>query len=336
MENHIKKLFNQSILIKALARYGIKMTDTQSLDGFESFIYRVHRADQDAILRIGHDSRRDLDMVSGEVAFLNHLAVGGLSVPCVLSSNSGRLVESIRAADGSYFITTLFEKAPGQHPNQAQWVPSLFRNMGRFMGKLHQLSRHFKPSQFSASRFNILYDMQKMRELGSQYLPPEDASILHAYDETTQDICALPINEACYGLCHIDFHRGNFFITDKGKITLFDFDDCQYAWYVYDIAMALFYAIPHHCTTPEALADALRFLANFWDGYKQENLLGPTWLLEIPRFLRLREIELYILIHRSLDLENLDPWTASFMKNRREKILQKVPYCSIDYSAFLD
>lgn len=281
MEKHIQELFTPSILITALTRYGINTTDTQRLDGFESFIYRVGWADQDAILRIGHDSRRNPDMVCGEVEFLNHLAAGGLSVPRVFSSKAGRLVESIIAADGSNFIATLFEKAPGQHPSQTQWVPSLFRNMGKFMGKLNQLSQQFQPSQSRNSRFDILLDIQKMREFGSQYLTPEDAPILHAYNKTTQDICALPSTESCYGLCHIDFHRGNFFIADEGKITLFDFDDSQYAWYVYDIAMALFYAIPHHCTTSKTLVDSQCFLTNFWDGYKQEYLLEPSWLLEI-------------------------------------------------------
>ena len=122
-------------------------------------------------------------------------------------------------------------------------------------------------------------------------------------------------------------------MTDKGEITLFDFDDCQYAWFIYDIAMALFYAISHDCTTPDKLEEAKQFLSEFWHGYQDENDLDPSWLTAIPHFLRLREIDLYMIIHRSMNINDLDPWCASFMQDRREKILAKVPYCRLDFTA---
>jgi hypothetical protein len=34
-------------------------------------------------------------------------------------------------------------------------------------------------------------------------------------------------------------------------------------------------------------------------------------MAEIPRFLKQREIDLYIAIHRSMDLDHLDAWCAS-------------------------
>jgi Ser/Thr protein kinase RdoA (MazF antagonist) len=96
--------------------------------------------------------------------------------------------------------------------------------------------------------------------------------------------------------------------------------------------MALFYVLPHHCTSPEDLAHAETFLAEFWKGYQSSGELEPAWLRQIPLFLRLREIDLYIIIHRSMDINNLDPWCASFMKDRRQKILAGTPYCPLDIS----
>ena len=331
MDKSVTALFSQTILEQARQAYGIESSTATLLDGFESFIYQVSKNGKDYILRIGHSARRTSQLIQAESEFLNYLAHGGLSVPQVLLSEAGRLVEEIQAVDGSFFLTTLFEKAQGRPPKKTEFGPALFFNMGCFMGKLHQLSKDFNPSQPRFKRFSIEDDLVVMEASARKYLPECDEPVLMAYKETAAAIRSLPKSSSNYGLCHIDFHGGNFFITDEGKITLFDFDDCQYAWFVYDIAMALFYAISHDCTRPEELAKAEAFLRHFWQGYVQFNDLDPSWLQQIRLFLRLREIDLYILIHRSMDLDNLDPWCASFMENRRIKIVEATPYCDINF-----
>ncbi len=329
MEKIIRNLFTQTILKQAIQLYDA--SNPVTLDGFESLIFEVKRWTGEYILRIGHESRRTPQMVQGEAEFLNHLKAGGLTVPQVLLSQTGKLVETITARDGSNFVLTLFDKAPGTAPKFNFEQPELFSNMGKYMGKLHSLSKQFKPSAPDVKRFDIAKDIIEMRKIGENYLPKGDEVLLDEYDETVQSILNLPYSTEAYGLCHIDFHGGNFFLDEKNNITLFDFDDCQYAWFVYDIAMALFYAISHDCTTAEELKKARIFLSNFWEGYQTSNRLNPVWLMEIPKFLRLREIELYWVIFRSSDINNLDRWSASFMHQRREKILNRVPYCDIDY-----
>jgi Ser/Thr protein kinase RdoA (MazF antagonist) len=246
------------------------------------------------------------------------------------------LVEIIEAQDGSFFLATLFEKAPGHPPRDDDWSPALFQSMGQFMGRLHTLSKAFQPSLPRYQRFSIAEDFAAMEVAGRKFLPVDDEPVLQAYLDTVAAIQQLPQDSEGYGLCHIDFHGGNFFITDEGQITLFDFDDCQYAWFVYEIAMALFYAISHDCTRAAELQKAKIFLTAFWSGYTTENNLAPSWLEHIPLFLRLREIDLYMLIHRSMDLDHLDPWCASYMTGRREKIINGVPYCALDYASIAD
>ena len=306
------------------------------LDGFESFIYNVQRDGCDYILRIGHSSRRSADLIQGEAEFINHLRGGGLSVPKVLASSNHLLVEAVEAGDGTFFLATLFEKAPGHPPRDGDWNSALFQSMGQFMGRLHTLSKVFQPSLPRYQRFSITEDFDAMEKAGRKFLPDHDQPVLKAYQDTVAAIQQLSQDPDSYGLCHIDFHGGNFFITDEGVITLFDFDDCQYAWFVYDIAMALFYAISHDCTSAAELQKARAFLSAFWSEYVAEHNLAPSWLENIPLFLRLREIDLYMLIHRSMDLDHLDPWCASYMSGRREKIINGVPYCALDYGSIAD
>ncbi|MBG0787188.1 MAG: phosphotransferase [Anaerolineaceae bacterium] len=332
MDKNIRKLFTDDLLVQALAAYGIKPEDAEILDGFESFIYQVKVDDEEFILRIGHDHRRAANLVFAEADFLNYLSKCSLSVPAVHPTLEGALVSKIPAADGSNFITALFTKAPGHHPKRKDWTPELFQRMGSFLGRLHTFSAAYHPDKDTPKRYTFDVDSKAMIAEAEKSLPASDNTIKALYRETIDEILALPRDSGGFGLCHSDFHSGNFFVTDKGQITLFDFDDCQYAWYVYDIAMALFYAISMDCQGREELEKARIFLTNFLIGYRQEFALDPSWLLQIPLFLKLREIDLYIIIHRSMDLNNLDAWCERYMDHRREKILNKTPYCPLDYA----
>ena len=145
-----------------------------------------------------------------------------------------------------------------------------------------------------------------------------------------QHIHALPKDNDSYGLIHQDAHAGNFFVDENGNITLFDFDDCVYGWFVYDIAMVVFYMVTNH---PDPVGFGTTFWPHFWSGYQQENDLDPAWLAEMPAFFKLREVDLYAVIHRSFDVENLtDEWVAAFMDGRRQHIEQNIPYLDIDFT----
>ncbi|QRN82381.1 phosphotransferase [Chloroflexota bacterium] len=332
MDKSIRKLFTDELLAQALAAYGIKPAEAEILDGFESFIYQVTMGDEEYILRIGHDHRRGADLVYAEANFLNYLSLCGLSVPAVHPTREGTLVSAIPAADGSHFITALFTKALGHPPKRKDRTPELFKRMGAFLGRLHTFSAAYQPDENTPKRYTFDVDSKAMIAEAEKSLPKGDEVIKALYRETIDKILALPRDNGGFGLCHSDFHSGNFFITDKGQITLFDFDDCQYAWYIYDIAMALFYAISMDCQSQEELEAAQTFLSSFLSGYRQEFTLDPGWLLQIPLFLKLREMDLYIIIHRSMDMNNLDAWCERYMDHRREKILNNTPYCALDYA----
>ena len=120
--------------------------------------------------------------------------------------------------------------------------------------------------------------------------------------------------------------------TGDGTITLFDFDDCCYSWFVNDLAIVVFYALSWG-QIGDRHAYAASFWRHFWQGYRLEHDLDRQWLAEIPWFLALREIDTYAVIHRSMDVDAIDdPWAARFMKGRRHRINAGVPYVDLDFS----
>lgn len=165
-----------------------------------------------------------------------------------------------------------------------------------------------------------------------QYLPQEDQQIKKIYTELRDYLRDLPRDTASYGLIHQDAHQGNIFVTERGKITLFDFDDCVYSWFVNDIALVLFYAAMGQ---EDQAAFVTQFMTGFLPGYFREHQLDPVWFKEIPNFLKLREIDLYAVIHRSFDVKNLDdPWCIRYMDGRKKRLEEKIPYLDFDFDQF--
>ncbi len=101
----------------------------------------------------------------------------------------------------------------------------------------------------------------------------------------------------------------------------------------YDLAMAFFYVIPHACETRNSSCSARRAFQELIAGYAQKPA-RPLLVRDHSLFLKLREIDLYIAIHRSLDLDHLEPWTASFMRGRKANIDKRRTY--VDFSCFTD
>jgi len=325
MEQRIKDRYNETIYRQALARFDVEPDQVKCLDGFESFIYEYTRNGQEYILRIGHSLRRSPGLIAGEVDWINYLADGGVPAARAVPSSTGKLVETIDDGQGELFLATAFEKAPGAPIRPEAWQGDFFERYGQLLGRMHALSKDYRPPDPSWRR--PAWNDQLMLDLepwipDTEPLVKERWSALHTYLET------LPTDEDAYGLIHQDAHAGNFFV-DGDNIVLFDFDDCIYGWFAYDIAIVLFYAVMEAEDWP---AFTRSFMTHFLTGYGKENRLAAEWLAEIPHFLKLREIDLYAVIHRSFDVQNLDhPWVARYMDGRRQRIEAYTPYIDFDF-----
>jgi Ser/Thr protein kinase RdoA (MazF antagonist) len=324
MEERIKNRYSQEILEEAMHRYGIAPDCIQLLDGFESFIYEFERNGNDCILRVGHSLRRTPQMILGEVDWIDCLVRGGASVSPVVHSQSGKIVERIRDRQGGEFLVSAFRKAQGKTPSPQDWTPALIKTYGTLLGRIHALSLDYYPPHLEWKRPE--WDDPGMTAV-EDWLPPSEEIALEQYIAILEHLKRLPRQRGSYGLIHLDAHAGNLFVDKDGVITLFDFNDCAYSWYVNDIAIVLFYAA---LWEEDKSTFTHHFMMHFLCGYRKQYQLDPAWLAYIPHFLKLREIELYAVIHRSFDVNNLQhPFDISYMSGRKERIEAGEP--CIDY-----
>ena len=328
MDLKIASRFNDQILQAAMRCYNIAADQIELLDGFESFIYKFQRSDGKFILRIGHSDRRSPDLIRGEVDWINYLAAGGASVARAILSGNGNLVEPVEDGQDGEFLCTAFVYAPGAEIHRDQINDSLFRNYGRLIGRMHALAKTYQVSNPAWKRY--AWDSPE-NNTAERQMPAKEVLALEKYHTVLAHLRSLPRDAGGYGMIHQDAHPGNFFVDDEYCIILFDFDDCVYGHFIYDIAMVLFYT---SIGEPDPAEYTGRFMPVFLSGYREENRLDPVWLPELPHFMKLREIDLFAAIHFGFkDGDNPDhPWAARFMKGRREKIEGDVPFITFDWS----
>lgn len=353
MDQSIISRFNDNILQEAMHRYGIAKDQIKPLDAFESFIYEFEREGQGFILRIGHSFRKSEALMQGEVDWINYLARGGVSVARAIPSENGNLIEAIDDGQTGQFFVTAFIKAPGQQPWVAGWTSTRYETYGRLIGSMHALTVDYQP--VPAWR-RPEWDDVSMNFI-ELYLPESEVIAHQAYVSLMEHIHALPKDKTSYGLVHQDAHQNNFFIDTDGTLTLFDFDDCAYSWFINDIAIVLFYISmdAEELGFKDSASFTDEFMRHFLRGYRQAYTLSPTWLKEIPAFLKLRELELYAVVHRDFQIDGVEHWSlesfkktpgfdvnsdghmwiANFMKDRKTRIEQGLPFIDYDFESLM-
>jgi len=328
VEKHIKELFTDKVLEKCALVFGLKLKDVTYIGGFENFVYGFKKNDKEYILRIGHSDHREYDMIRAELDWVNFLAENEAAVSTPIKSITGELVEIIKINNGSYFTVTAYEKAKGNRPSKENIKDEFSFEYGRAIGKLHQLTKEYKVAEGIHKRYEWYEDI--LFTNGTSFLPKEDKYIIEKYDELIAYLKKLPTDVNSYGLIHTDIHFGNFFVDDD-KITIFDFDDCSYKWFISDIAIAIFYLTAFGMDSDKRNSFAKEFLSSFMKGYNVENKLDEFWLKELKNFIKLREFTIYMVIHRSFDANNLPEWASEYKADFKRRLEKNIPLIDLDF-----
>jgi Ser/Thr protein kinase RdoA (MazF antagonist) len=245
-------------------------------------------------------------------------------------------VERIEDAEpGQYFVVTAFERAPGHVFDDAPplkeryWNAALFRELGRIFGRLHARAQSYRPSSASLKRQEWHeYDVVDV----DRFAPVDEQVVRERTAEIVRRLNRLPRSPDGYGLIHADLHPHNF-CFDEGRITVFDFDNSEYAWFVKDIAVILFYVA--RAEAPDERDDAAAaFLTPFLEGYRAVRPCEREWLEAIPDMLALQRSMNYALFHQYRDPERVDDATLDTWRRFRRDIEAAKPVLDLDFAAF--
>jgi Ser/Thr protein kinase RdoA (MazF antagonist) len=337
MHPELVRRFHERIRDEAARRYGLPPSDLTELNAFENFVYEAENEDgASLVLRVSHSTRRTIDYTRGEIEFVRYLGAAGIPVAQPVLSEAGQFVERIEDSDpGHHFVVTAFERAEGIVFDDAPplkeryWKPELFRDLGRLFARLHNRAQTYKLSNPRFKRQEWYeYDVVDI----DRFAPPKEQLVRERTARIIERLKQLPRTTEDYGLIHADLHPHNFCFADE-RITIFDFDNCEYAWFVKDIAVIVFYVARAEPRGQREEAVAA-FLAPFLEGYRELRRCDRVWLEAVPDMLALQRSMNYALFHQNRDPGLLDEDTLDRWSRFRRDIEADTPVLQLDFARF--
>ena len=331
MLHEISTRYHSGILSELATRYGISPDDARDLGGFESHVFHYEKDGQGRILKITHSLRRTTDYLMGELEWIQVLKNTGLNVPGVIPSEKKNLLETLSDGDDHYFVAVAYEEVKGKEPKSEDLSPQVMEDLGRMMGKMHQLAQAYKPSlpQYQRNQWHQDPLFKKHQEL----IPLDQTYIRKRVADLLQEISQFEKTPETYGLLHGDIHQGNFYVQDNCRVVLFDFDDCEYSYYANDIGIMLYYFTRWRGEqTPEEIVRQV--LPPFLKGYGKEKELDREWILRLPHFIHLRQILLYLLFYHYWPEEIRTEKQRENLAHRKKQLESGLPLVDLDFGEF--
>ncbi len=310
MERHqIVELCQREVLASAARLFGTTQAALRKCEDYEgaaNLVYEYECGGRPYVLRISYRPDRSAEQIQAELHFIEHLAAGGVRVSQPIASTQGNLVE-VLLADGMRFIVASFVKGKGMRlPDNGYryrsgaLVEEYFQNCGQILGQMHRLAKSYVPPSPTVRRPEWSSEAEFQGFPYRERLP----TVAVKYADLLNELRALPRDVDTYGLIHYDFNDGNFVVDyDNGNITIFDFDDACYFWFMYELAAAWSCGVGWAMFRP--LEERLAFMDHYMDqvmaGYTRENTLSEVSWARLPLFLRLIQMQELVYLARHLD-----------------------------------
>jgi Putative homoserine kinase type II (protein kinase fold) len=307
MTEQLKTLYNAVIVEKITKGYSLNEIYEVTVDGIAY------------ILRSSKYSIKKKEHIEFELNWMNYLSAEISEIVKPIPSLNDNLFEVV---DNEY-ILCLFEKAES---NPYEFNESLFFDMGTIIGNMHRLTK-----EYSGNIVQPKFEWYNGWTTWPEYNIVVDEEIQLHINRLKRELQSLPKSNDNYGIIHEDIHTGNFFVKN-GKIKLFDFDDCQFNWYICDIATSLYqitqHKLPYYLTNTNERNDfAEFFLKPFFKGYFEANNLDKYWLLKINLFINYRIATAHQFV-QNITIENPN---VDFLNWAKDILNSNIPFISIDY-----
>ncbi|MGC9347744.1 MAG: phosphotransferase enzyme family protein [Anaerolineae bacterium] len=295
------ELFERAALDAAAACFGTTRDDLRVLPGSEGCQNLVYAYDVDGIpmiLRASFRPDRGPEQIRAEVHFVDYLARSGVRVAYPVPSRPGNLMETFRCGEILFTVVSFIRGRGMRVPDNGYRyrddapIEEYFRNWGEVLGQMHRCAKSYVPAEGGGRRPDLMeiLDFEPVDER----VPAPLQGVREKVVALSSELRALPRDRDGHGLIHGDFNDGNFTVDySNGDITVFDFDDCCYGWFAYELAAAWEGGVGRVMFRGLAERKAFmdRYFALVLEGYERENTLSEAWLARLPLFLRVIQMQ---------------------------------------------
>ncbi|MGB3478147.1 MAG: phosphotransferase [bacterium] len=281
----LNKNYESSIANEIASYWGYDKGSVKEQRISANAVFRFKKSGEDHFLRFNSPSERTFEYIKAEVDFLNYLSDSDISVAKPVKSLSGNYIEKVDTSLDTYYAV-VFTALKGKQYDIENLNKSMFHTWGRALGMLHHASIGYETKHRPSWKNHL--------KVISEILPKEEILVQKELRFVTNKLTKLSMSKMNYGLIHHDFELDNLF-WNGNHISILDFDDCDYYWYVADIAFAL----------RDLFVDVVDFnnenYLSFIEGYQTKMSIDKEVLKDLPLFRRMADLVTYAKLLRAFE-----------------------------------
>ena len=273
--------------------FGLDPTDITLLSHTENVVYRVDVASGDRrVLRLHRPGYNTLAELNSEVTWVKSLAEAGVPVPTALPTDEGEHYVNVTVGDETRYVGVVdwvngqpLGRATGVDEATRVEVVDHYERIGELAAIIHaHHDQWVQPQQFTRRAWDTSGLVGEAPLWGrfweiSSLTDHARSLFTECRDALRSDLASLPMDRAHYGLIHADMHLGNL-MADGQDLTVIDFDDAGYGWFVHELAVAL-----QPVLNEPFYADARAALLA---GYRKNRQLSPSQETHLDIFVTMR------------------------------------------------
>jgi Ser/Thr protein kinase RdoA (MazF antagonist) len=257
-------------------------------------VLRVHR--------LGYHTHQE---IASELAWMDALrAEAGVRTPRVLPAADGQRVVTVAQDGRAARHCVRFEFLPGTEPGGepgGQLTGRHFEELGELTARMHRHARGWsRPAWFSRFHWDYAAAFGDQARWGRWQdgigVGPAERRVLARLDEALHArLKAFGQGPERYGLVHADTRLANL-LVHQGSVSVIDFDDCGFSWYLYDLGTTVSFF--EHSPEVPGLVDS------WLTGYRRAGRLPAGDAAEIWTFIMFRRLLLlaWIGTHQVVDV----------------------------------
>ncbi|WP_059016890.1 phosphotransferase [Mycobacterium sp. M26] len=259
--------------------------------------------DDPIVLRVHRPGYHSLDAIRSELAWMKALRTDTpVTTPELIFARDGADVV-VAEVDGDVLHVDAVTFVPGC---TAEDDPDAvgFDELGRITAIMHEHSRGWAaPTGFTRFRWDLEAILGPEARWGNWRLAPgltdtDRSWIQRASDDITAKLTEFGSAPDRFGLVHADLRLANLMVDPSdvaAGITVIDFDDCGWSWYLADLGAAVSFI--------EDTPAGERIIAEWLTGYFEVGSIPAAHLELIPSFVMMRRIMLtaWIASHHDAD-----------------------------------
>ncbi len=301
---HRKRM--QKLAQSVLLRYGIKADKVCFVSDSMNTVFKVEADGRRYTLRIHPPNNHSTKEIRAELLWLFALQTDmSLLVPEPIPAKDGTLVQEVyfqgmlearqivlfKWLDGTFLINDL--------------SPATMELAGAFMARMHQHAQQFKFPE-GVSRPHVKWDEHLWLDESyqSQVLTIEEHKLCVSTARVVLEKVDAFTPDTDYGLVHLDLHYWNYLLY-QDEIGAIDFDDCQYAPFLYDMAVPLSYL--------DQRQDYKALESGFLRGYALVRRLPPHHKAGLELFMVVRAVDM---------ISWVLSWSSPISKEIRPELLE--------------